>query len=164
MPIRMDISPIDRLVVIVARGPVSPEEIAEKTTTLVAATVPGYAKIIDVTGSSSDLTRDQVERIAALFRGGPEAPSRGAVAFVVNPDRRGFAEAFASVTQGERPIELFRSLHAARRWLRNAAPGASRPAASPADDLHPDTPLADDKREDGQLHGDQMHGGVRVRG
>ena len=53
MPIRMDISPIDRLVVIVARGPVSPEEIAEKTTTLVAANVPGYAKIIDVTGSSS---------------------------------------------------------------------------------------------------------------
>ena len=88
MPIRMDISPIDRLVVIVARGPVSPEEIAEKTTTLVAANVPGYAKIIDVTGSSSHLTRDQVERIAALFRGGPEAPSRGAVAFVVNPDRR----------------------------------------------------------------------------
>jgi enhancing lycopene biosynthesis protein 2 len=112
------------MVVIVARGHVTAEEIAENTRVLVEANVPSFAKIIDVTGSASSLAREQVERIAALLRGGSEGPTRGPVAFVVNPQRSGFAEAFAEVTQGERPIELFTSLHAARRWLREAAAGA----------------------------------------
>jgi hypothetical protein len=119
----MDIIHIERLVVIVARGHVTAEEIAANANTLVDADVPGYAKIIDVAGSASDLSRDQIESIAALLRNGPDSPSRGPVAFVVNPSRQGFAEAFADVTQGERPIELFTSLHAARRWLRDVKAG-----------------------------------------
>ena len=77
MPIYMEILRIDRLVVIVARGHVTAEEIAENTRSLIAADVPGFAKIIDVAGSASDLTRDQVQRIADLLRGGPDSPSRG---------------------------------------------------------------------------------------
>jgi len=122
MSIHMDILPLDRLVVILARGKVAAEEIVEISRKLIAANVPGYAKIIDVTTSESDLTGEQVERIADLLRGGPE--TRGAVAFVVNPERTGFAEAFADVTRGERPVELFRSLHAARNWLKNERAGA----------------------------------------
>ena len=116
MPIYMDILRIERLVVIVARGHVTAEEIAANTKTLIEANVPAFAKIIDVAGSASDLTREQVQRIADMLRGGPDSPSRGPVAFVVNPARKGFAEAFAEVTQGDRPIELFTSLHAARSW------------------------------------------------
>jgi len=101
---------------------VTAEEIAENTRKLISASVPGYSKIIDVTTSESDLTREQVERIASLLRGGPE--SRGAVAFVVDPDRKGFAEAFADVTRGDRPVALFRSLHAARTWLKDARSNA----------------------------------------
>ncbi|WP_428671953.1 hypothetical protein [Reyranella sp.] len=122
MPIHMDILPIERLVVIIARGQVTAEEMAENTRKLVAANVPTYAKIIDVTGSHSDLTPEQVERVAAMLRGDPTAKTRGPVAFVVDPRRRGFAEAFAEVTRGERPIKLFKSLHVARRWLREGAP------------------------------------------
>jgi hypothetical protein len=121
MPIHMDILPIERLVVIVARGHVTAEEMAENTKKLIVANVPTYAKIIDVTGSNSDLTREQVERVAAMLRGDPTSRTRGPVAFVVDPRRRGFAEAFAEVTRGERPIKLFRSLHVARRWLREGA-------------------------------------------
>jgi len=130
MPIHMDIIRIERLVVILARGHVTADEIAENTKTLIAANVPGFAKIIDVAGSASDLTRNQVERIAALLRGGPDSPARGAVAFVVNPARKGFAETFAELTQGERPIELFASLHAARRWLKESKAGVSRQSAT----------------------------------
>lgn len=132
MTIHMEISPINRLVVIVARDFVTAEEIADATKRLVAADVPGYAKIIDVTTSKSDLTREQVEKIAALLRGDPSDRKRGAVAFVVNPERKGFADAFAEVTKGERPIELFKSLHAARRWLLEggAHAGASRPGSA----------------------------------
>lgn len=122
MPIYMDILPLDRLVVIVARGIVTADEIVENTKKLVAANVPGYAKIIDVTGSASTLNKEQVEGIAVMLRGGSDAGSRGSVAFVVDPARRGFADAFADVTRGERPIQLFRSLHEARKWLRNNSP------------------------------------------
>ena len=126
MPIYMDILRIERLVVIVARGHVTTDEIAENTKTLIAANVPGFSKIIDVAGSASDLTREQLQRIADLLRGGQDSHSRGPVAFVVNPARQGFAEAFAEVTQGERPIELFTSLHAARSWLKQAKEGEAR--------------------------------------
>jgi hypothetical protein len=117
MPIYMNVIPLDRVVVIVARGHVSADEIAENTRALIAANVPGYAKIIDVTGSASNLTEDQVNGIAAMLRGGPEA-GRGPVAFVVDPARAGFADRFAHATQDERPIQLFRSLHDARKWLK----------------------------------------------
>ena len=132
MPIHMDISAINRLVVIVARGQVTADEIRENTEKLVAAKVPAYAKIIDVSGSSSDLTREQVEKVAALLRGDPADQKRGAVAFVINPNRKGFADAFAEVTKGERPIQLFRSLHDARRWLLDggAHAGAARPGSA----------------------------------
>jgi len=45
------------------------------------------------------------------------------VAFVINPDRIGFADMFVDVTHCERPIELFRSLHEARAWLERARHG-----------------------------------------
>ena len=73
MTIRMDILPLDRLVLIVARGHVTAEEIAENTKKLVASNVPGFAKIIDVTGSNSDLTREQVERVAPAVGSNPVA-------------------------------------------------------------------------------------------
>jgi len=136
MAIHMDISPINRLVVVVVRGHVTDDEISESIRSFLAANVSGYGKIVDVTGAASELTNDQVERIAALLRAGPDGPSRGAVAFVVAPERSGFAEAFADVTRGERPIELFKSLHAARRWLNDMG-NAARPAAR----LHDGVPV-----------------------
>ena len=118
MPIYLDVSPLERLVVIVARGPVTGEEIDETTRKLLAHSVSEYAKIIDVTGAASDLTKDQVNGMAAMLRSGREAVARGPVAFVVDPARAAFADSFAKATGGDRPIQLFRSLHDARKWLR----------------------------------------------
>lgn len=117
MPLQMDISPLHRMVVIVARGHVTPDEIAANTKALAEANVQGFAKIIDVSQSKSDLTREQVEEIASLLRGPPGETSRGPVAFVVAPERGGFAEVFADLTKGDRPVQLFRSIHDARAWL-----------------------------------------------
>ena len=117
MPIYMDISRIDRRVVITAHGHITAEEIAANTKELIEANVPHFGKIIDVTLSKSDLTKEQVERIAALLRGQPGDRSRGPVAFVIDPKREGFANAFAEVTKGDRPVMLFHTIHAARKWL-----------------------------------------------
>lgn len=116
MPISLDISPLHRTVVIASIGHVTPEEIARSTEALIAANVPHYGKIIDVSLSTSDLTEAQVEHIAAMLRGDPGS-GRGPVAFVINPNRVGFAHAFADATKGDRPVKLFRSLREARKWL-----------------------------------------------
>jgi hypothetical protein len=116
MPISLDISPLHRTVVIAALGHVTPEEIARNTQALIEANVPHYGKIIDVSLSTSDLTEAQVEHIAAMLRGDPGS-GRGPVAFVINPNRVGFAHAFADATQGDRPVKLFRNLRDARKWL-----------------------------------------------
>jgi hypothetical protein len=134
MPIHIDISPINRLVVIVAHGQVTPEEITDIRAQLIAANVPGYARIIDTTASSSTVTREQVEKIAAMRGRADEGVKRGAVAFVVDPHKPGFAEAFAEITKGERPIQLFTSLHAARRWLIDG--GAHGGASVPGSAIH----------------------------
>jgi hypothetical protein len=123
MPLHMDISPLHRMVVIVARGHITAEEIAAIKRQLVEANVREYAKIIDASQGTSELTREQVQNVADLLRGAPGGTSRGPVAFIVNPDRIGFANVFTDITKGERPIQLFRSLHEARAWLERTRQG-----------------------------------------
>lgn len=117
MPIHVDISALNRTILIVARGHVSDDEIIGSIEKMKAPAIRGYAKIVDVTGSTSFTTREKVSGIAKALRGGPDATPRGPLAFVVDPEREGFAEVFAEATGDDRPIKLFESLHEARRWL-----------------------------------------------
>jgi hypothetical protein len=119
MPLHMDIVPIHRLVVIVAHGHVTADDLANNVRELIAAHVAHYAKIIDVSSSRWVLTREQIDKIAEQLRGDPDSEARGPVAFIVSPDDEGFAHAFADVTESDRPIRLFHSLHEARRWLED---------------------------------------------
>jgi hypothetical protein len=60
-----------------------------------------------------------VRRLAAVLRSVGKI-KRGPVAFLINPTRADFARAFA-VTQTERPVRLFTSIHQAREWLSHGA-------------------------------------------
>ncbi len=120
----MDISPLHRLVVIVARGHITAEEIAAIKQRIADANVRAYGKIIDVSQARSELTREQVQQVADLLRGAPEEASRGPVAFVIDPERIDFPHIFADVTQSERPIQLFKSLHEARAWIERVRQGS----------------------------------------
>lgn len=119
MPLYMDVSPLERTVVIVARGDIADHEILECIEKLKPLEIRGYAKIVDVTAASSSMSRGHVDRIAITLRGPSNAPRRGPLAFVVDPKRKGFAEFFTDATRGDRPVQLFASLHEARRWLMN---------------------------------------------
>lgn len=66
MPIHIDISPINRLVVIVAHGKVTPDEIVDVRRQLAAAKVPDYAKMVDTTAPSTTITREQIAGITAM--------------------------------------------------------------------------------------------------
>jgi hypothetical protein len=112
----MEVSRIDRTVVIVAQGELSHDDIRKVTQDLIDANVAAFGKIIDSSAAKSNLSKDQVAEIAAMLRTGPGSEARGPVAYVINPDRVGFAHSFAEASKSDRPIKLFISLHEARRW------------------------------------------------
>lgn len=117
MPLHMDIVPIQRLVVIVAHGEVTADDLVNNVKELIAANVAHYAKIIDVSTSRWVLSKEQIDAIADTLRGDPNSDVRGPVAFIVRPEDEGFAQIFSRITEGDRPVRLFHSLHQARRWL-----------------------------------------------
>lgn len=136
MPLHMDIVPIHRLVVIVAHGEITADDLANNVKDLIAAHVAHYAKIIDVSTSHWVLTKEQIADIADRLRGDPASDTRGPVAFIVSPDDEGFAQVFAEITEDDRPVRLFHSLHDARRWLEeirwtSAHAGPNRQARTP---------------------------------
>ncbi len=144
MPIYMEISRLYRLVTIVARGTIGPEEMRGAAQQLFDARVPEFAKLVDLTAANGEFTRQQVENIAALLRGGPEA-RRGPVAFLVDPARGEFARAF-KVTQGDRPVSLFRDLREARDWLASIDQEERQATLAPYQEAG-GTPWTDPQRE-----------------
>jgi hypothetical protein len=127
MPIYLEISRLHRCATIVARGRITPDEIMGTAQQLLQANVPEFAKVVDTSGASTEVNPEQVERIAALLRGGPDV-KRGPVAFLVDRNRGAFARAFKA-TQGDRPVQLFHSLREARAWLQQIAEAERRAAA-----------------------------------
>lgn len=121
MPLHVEIHRLSRTIVIVARGQITAEDIDRCAREIVDGNVRHFAKIIDVSTSTSEVTKEQMERIASWLRGGDA--TRGAMAFVVDPERGQAAQTFADATQGDRPVKLFRSIHEARRWIEEVSDG-----------------------------------------
>lgn len=128
MPVYLDLSPLDRLAIVIVRGAMAPGDIAELARHLMDPKVRPFDKIIDVSNGTSDMSADEIRALAAVLRTGNHA--RGPIAFVVDPENTRFSSAFASATSPDRPVKLFRSLHEARRWLRElrGSSGKSPPA------------------------------------
>ena len=155
MPIYMEISRLYRTVTIVARGLISPDEIRAAAQELAEAKVRSFAKVVEVTGANASWTPDQAGKVAALLGGVANAQSsepRGPVAFIVDPARNGFAQAFADQMQGEFPIKWFQSLHQARDWLKRIE--HERAVAVPAPPNQ--TPWTDPEREGLMIRGDKQ--------
>jgi hypothetical protein len=119
MPVYVEISRLYRCATVVARGTITREEILATAQELIDADIPLFAKLIDVAGATADVTAGDVRRLAAVLRTVGKI-KRGPVAFLIAPERTDFARAFA-VTQTDRPVRLFTSLHQARDWLAHGA-------------------------------------------
>jgi hypothetical protein len=117
MPIYMNIDRLQQTVIMVAHGTVSDQEIIDITQELIDAGVPTFGKIIDTSAAVSSLTKEQVASVAEMLRRAPGHDRRGPVAYVVNPDRIGFANKFAEESATDRPVKLFTSLRDARQWI-----------------------------------------------
>ena len=118
MPIHLEISHPNRLVVGVARGPVTLPEYGKFISDMVDAGVIRYRKIIDVTSAESSTVG--IEELRSFEDGlrGSSKVKRGPLAIVADPRRGELAQAFKAMTSADRPVEVFRSIHDARAWLQ----------------------------------------------
>lgn len=140
MPIYMEISPLYRLVTIVARGKISVEEIRGAAQRLIEAQVSSYAKILEVASAEVDFTAEHVAFLAKMMRGKGE--ERGPVALVLGSSGPFAARVYARATEHERPIATFRTLGEARVWLADIAQEKAKgesaaPVPAPAGDGDP---------------------------
>ncbi len=114
MPFKLDIFPPDRMVVAVARGDITLEDLALLVKELIDTGTLPYRKIIDITSATSSIGREELEGIAERLR---SAPVQRPLAIVADGNRGELGRLFMSLTSEERPVQVFRSIHDARRWL-----------------------------------------------
>lgn len=130
MPIHIDFFHPGRLIVVVVRGVVTNDEIAAAMRQFLESGALHYRKLLDISSPSNPMSIEDIERTAALLRSAPHAASRGPLAFVISPGRGAEnAERFVAMTEGERPVKVFHSLHEARKWLEQQPVGTPPPGA-----------------------------------
>ena len=74
-------------------------------------------RLVDQRVLGKCLSLAAAQLMAELLSGKAPTTKRGLVTFVINPDRVGFAHAFADATKTDHPAKPFPSLHDARAWL-----------------------------------------------
>jgi len=121
MAIHLDTSHLDRLVMVVILGDATADDMRSLARQFTEAGMMFYRKIIDITAGTMIVDDAELAAIAASQRADPNMASRGPLAFVVDPRRAEVAEKWAALTTGERPVKVFHSLHAARKWLNEFA-------------------------------------------
>ena len=119
MPIHVDVFHPSRLVIAVVRGAITADEVRDAVLKFVDSDIVHYRKIIDIASPTSPLDKAGTEALANLVLSRPAtARPRGPLAFVVSPGHAADnAEIFARMTGTDRPVKVFHSLHAARKWL-----------------------------------------------
>ncbi len=118
MPIHIRVSHPDRMVVCVAHGTVTSDEIQTAIRDHWDTGAIHYRKLVDVASANSTADIERLKTILMFARSAPNAGQRGPVAFVVDGKRGEMVRELAALTEeGERPLRVFTSLREARSWL-----------------------------------------------
>jgi hypothetical protein len=119
MPIQLEVFHPDRILVGIGRGNITLQEYGEFVAELVKANIMHYRKIIDATGAdSATIDQDVLLAFDEQMRGFSKGRPRGPLALVVDRKRGDLARTFKALASPDRPVEVFGSIHDARRWLR----------------------------------------------
>jgi hypothetical protein len=118
MPIHIRVSHHDRLVVAVAHGTVTADDIQSAVRQHWETGAVHYRKLVDVAAANSDVDMERIKAILMFARAAPNAAQRGPVAFVIDGKRGDLVRELATLTEeGERQLRVFTSLREARAWL-----------------------------------------------
>jgi hypothetical protein len=119
MPIQLEVFHPDRILVGVGRGNITLKEYGEFVAEVVKANLMHYRKIIDATGAeSATIDKDVLLAFDEQMRSFSKGRPRGPLALVVDRKRGDLARTFKALASPDRPVEVFGSIHDARKWLR----------------------------------------------
>ena len=118
MPVHWTISHPARLVIAVAKDDVKVEDIEQYFAGVTADGAMSYRKIFEIgttsMAMSDDMLRGLGQRVMLYAQHGQVGP----LALVASSDESyAQAQAFAEAAKARRPLQIFRELHTARRWL-----------------------------------------------
>ena len=118
MPVHWTISHPARLVIAIAKDEVSVSDIERYFAAITADDAMGYAKIFEITHSPLALSADSLKSLGQRVMFYAKHGQVGPLAIVAASDESfAQAEIFAAAARVERPLKIFRELHAARQWL-----------------------------------------------
>ncbi|SRR5579883_965364 len=128
MPMRITVSRFERLLIGVASGDLTRQDLGRFFLEIVEGGLLDYRKIVDIAGCNPVVTAAELEAFGAVVRaahkGGPPAP----LAIVAHEQQNAVAALFAKLTADVRPAHVFRSIHEARRWIEQNSPQVASPS------------------------------------
>ena len=118
MPVHWTISHPTRLVVAVAKDDMKAEDIEQYFAGVTAEGAMSYRKIFEIGTTSTALSDDTLRGLGQRVMLYAQHGQLGPVAIVASSDASyAQAEIFASSALASRSLQIFREMHAARRWL-----------------------------------------------
>jgi len=118
MPVHWTISHSSRLVVAVAKEEVKIEDIEQYFAGVTAQGGMAYRKIFEIATTSMALNEQNLQALGQRIMLYAQHGQIGPLALVATSDESyAQAVAFAHAATARRPLQIFRELHAARRWL-----------------------------------------------
>jgi len=118
MPVQWTISHPARLVIAVAKDEVKVEDIEQYFTGITVEGAMAYRKIFEIGATPMAMTEEGLKSLGQRVMLYAQHGQVGPVALVAGSDES-FAQAqtFAAAANAKRPLQIFREMHAARRWL-----------------------------------------------
>jgi hypothetical protein len=118
MPVHWTISHPARLVIAVAKDEVKVEDIEKYFAGVTADGAMAYRKIFEIGPTPLAVSDEALKGIGQRVVLYAQHGQLGPLALVAGSDESfAQAQAFASAARADRPLQIFRDLHAARRWL-----------------------------------------------
>ena len=118
MPVHWTISHPQRLVVAVAKDPVTVADIEQYFAGVTADGGMAYRKIFEITQTPLAISEDNLQALGQRVMFYAQHGQIGPLAIVAASDESyAQAQIFAKAAVAKRPLQIFRELHAARQWL-----------------------------------------------
>ncbi|MBI2736293.1 MAG: hypothetical protein HYX38_07080 [Rhodospirillales bacterium] len=112
------------MVVALAKGEVSLQDIQAYLDAVVVAEALPYRKLFDTTAASIALSDIELMTLGARIRAYIALGPIGPLAIVATSDESYWqARMFAALAEADRPVKIFRELPTARDWLEGHPPG-----------------------------------------
>jgi len=124
MPLDWKISRADAMVEAVGSGQVSLQDIELYLDDVMVSGALPYRKLFDVAQASSSLTDDDMMMLGARMSAYAGLGPIGPLAIVApSTGLRQQAHLFAALAPADRPLKIFKTADAARKWLETLASG-----------------------------------------